>query len=382
MTELRLLDDGGTSRRVALEPGLVADRPEAPPRDRVAYAAAHVIPVPWAENVPGRPAEVDWEATLAFRHHVWSWGLGVADAMDTAQRNMGLDWQATRELIRRSAREASSVGGRLVAGITTDQLDPGRVSLSEVVTAYLEQLETVREAGAVPVMMASRHLAAAAEGPADYERVYGEVLERAGGPVVLHWLGEAFDAQLAGYFGVGAEAERTVARILEAHAGVVTGIKMSLLDAEAEIRMRRLLPPGVTMFTGDDFHYVELIAGDDRGHSNALLGAFAAFAPTAALALHALDRGEMAEYRRLLQPTEALARHVFAAPTQFYKTGIAFLSWLNGHQSSPAMVGGLQSARSIPHLSGIVERANAAGVLEAPELAAERWHRLLDVHGI
>jgi hypothetical protein len=380
---LRLLATDGSARAIEAGPPVSTTRPSGPPASRTAYAAAHVIPLAWAENVPGAPAAIDWDATLAFRRHVWSWGLGVADAMDTAQRNMGLDWGTTTELIRRSAREAAEVGGDLVVGVNTDHITEERIPLEQVVTAYLTQLEVAEEAGAGVVLMASRHLARAAAGPADYERVYREVLSRASTPVVLHWLGEAFDPHLAGYFGPDlATASDTVVRIIDEHTGRVRGIKMSLLDADAEIAVRRRLPAGATLFTGDDFHYVSLIEGDELGHSDALLGAFAAVAPSAALALAALDRGDVGEYRRILDPTEALARQIFAAPTPFYKTGVAFLSWLNGHQPAFAMVGGLHSARSLVHLSEIVRLADAAGALERPDLAAERWGALLDVNGL
>jgi hypothetical protein len=352
-------------------------RPGRPLRSRVAYAAAHVIPHAWADNTPGRPAELDWDATLAFRHHLWSWGLGVADAMDTAQRNMGLDWAATAELIRRSAAEARAVGGDLVVGVNTDHLADERVGLDEVVSAYLLQLEVAEDAGAGIVLMASRHLAAAAESAADYERVYREVLARAGAPVVLHWLGAAFDARLAGYFGT-ARPDETVLRIMEENAGKVRGIKMSLLDAGAERALRARLPGTQRMFTGDDFHYVSLISEG----SDALLGAFAAVAPAASAAIQALDAGDDPAYRLILEPTEALARHIFAEPTQFYKTGVAFLAWLNGHQPSFTMVGGLHSGRSIPHLAEILRLADAAGALEQPELASERWNALLELNGL
>jgi hypothetical protein len=383
VTTLRLLATDGGARAIEAGPPVSTTRPSGPPASRTAYAAAHVIPLAWAENVPGAPAAIDWDATLAFRRHVWSWGLGVADAMDTAQRNMGLDWAATTELIRRSAREAADVGGDLVVGVNTDHITEERIPLEQVVTAYLTQLEAAEEAGAGVVLMASRHLARAAAGPADYERVYREVLSRASTPVVLHWLGEAFDPHLAGYFGSDlATASDTVVRIIAENIDRVRGIKMSLLDADAEVAVRRRLPAGATLFTGDDFHYVSLIEGDELGHSDALLGAFAAVAPSAALALAALDRGDVDEYRRILDPTEALARQIFAAPTPFYKTGVAFLSWLNGHQPAFAMVGGLHSARSLVHLSEIVRLADAAGALERPDLAAERWGALLDVNGL
>lgn len=376
MTSVLLLDTAGSTRSHALRAAPAFARPHDPLRSRVAYAAAHVIPKPWADNTPGRPAEIDWDATLAFRRHVWSWGLGVADAMDTAQRNMGLDWAATAELIRRSAAEARAVGGDLVVGVNTDHLPDEHATLDEVVAAYLTQLEVAEEAGAGVVLMASRHLARAAESAADYERVYRDVLARAGAPVVLHWLGEAFDAQLAGYFGPA--PQDTVLRIMEENAAKVRGIKMSLLDAGAERALRARLPEGHRMFTGDDFHYVDLIAEG----SDALLGAFAAAAPSASAAIQALDEGDHEAYRLILQPTEALARQIFAAPTQFYKTGVAFLSWLNGHQPSFTMVGGLHSGRSLPHLSEIVRLADAAGCLEDPALAARRWSALLEVNGV
>jgi len=359
-------------------------RPAAPLRARTAYAAAHVIPLPWAENVPGAPAQLDWDATLGFRRYLWSWGLGVADAMDTAQRNMGLDPAATRELIARSAAEARAVGGALVVGVGTDHLDSPVAGLDEVIAAYLEQLGYVVEQGAGAVLMASRQLARVARSADDYRTVYDAVLSQVDGPVLLHWLGEQFDPALAGYWGSAdvATASRTVLDVIAGNPGKVAGVKMSLLDPAAEVALRRALPPGTALLTGDDYHYVDLIAGDDGGHSDALLGAFAAIAPAASAALQALDRGDSAEYRRVLGPTEALSRHIFAAPTPYYKTGVAFLAWLNGHQPAFAMVGGLHAARSLPHLSEIVRLADAAGALEEPDLAAHRWSALLATHGL
>ena len=381
---LALLNPDGTLSRAELNPAPSFVRPSAPLTSRVAYAAAHVVPRVAAENVPGAPADIDWDATLAFRHHVWSWGLGVADAMDTAQRNMGLDWAACAELIRRSAAEAASVGGALVVGVNTDHVVDPVISLDEVIAAYLEQLHVAEDAGADVVLMASRHLARAAESAADYERVYREVLSRAGRPVVLHWLGDAFDASLAGYFGSTdvPTASATVLRIIQENIQTVRGIKMSLLNAQSEIDVRRELPEGATLFTGDDFNYVSLIEGDELGHSDALLGAFAAVAPSASAAISALDEGNVERYREILAPTEALSRQIFAAPTQYYKTGVAFMSWLNGHQKSFSMVGGLHSARSLVHLSEIVRLANDANALENPELALERWHGMLAGNGI
>lgn len=384
MTAVATIDPADVVGRWELSDAPARSRPTAPLRSRVAYAAAHVVPRVAAENVPGAPADIDWEATLAFRHHLWSWGLGVADAMDTAQRNMGLDTKATRELIARSAAEARAVRGALVVGVNTDHVDEQVLSLQAVVDAYVEQLHFAEDHGAGTVLMASRHLARAASTAADYEHVYREVLARAGAPVVLHWLGPAFDPQLAGYFGSPdvPTCIDTVVRIMTDNVDRVRGIKMSLLDAGHEIALRSRLPQGTTMFTGDDYNYVGLIEGDGRRHSDALLGAFAALAPAASAAIQALDAADGAGYRRILGPTEPLARHVFAAPTYHYKTGVAFLSWLNGHQPAFSMVGGLQSARSLPHLSTLVRLADRAGALEAPDLAAARWNAHLALHGI
>jgi hypothetical protein len=388
MTHLTLLDATGALRTTDLLEATGYIKPTGPLRSRVAYAAAHVVPVTWADNTPGSPAEIDWDATLAFRRQVYSWGLGVADAMDTAQRNMGLDAAATRELIARSAAVAREEGGSVVVGVTPDHLEEPAASLSAIENAYLDQLHFTEEQGAGSVLMASRHLARAATDAEDYRRVYRRVLGAASVPVVLHWLGTAFDPSLAGYFGSAdwREAASVLLEIIAENVDSVAGVKMSLLDADAEIWVRERLPEGVRMFTGDDFNYVDLIGGDSvgagSGHSDALLGAFAAITPVASAAIQALDAGDAEGYRRILGPTEALSRQVFAAPTFYYKTGVAFLAWLNGHQSAFQMVGGLHSARSLPHLSRIVELANAAHALEQPELAAERWHGMLALAGL
>ncbi|WIM96353.1 dihydrodipicolinate synthase family protein [Actinoplanes oblitus] len=357
------------------------ENPKTPPSTRLAYAAAHVVADPAAPNAPGAPAVLDWAATLAFRHHLWSHGLGVAEAMDTAQRGMGLDYAATRELIRRSAAEAASVGGRIVAGVATDQLTPGAVPLDRIASAYREQLADVLTAGAVPVLMCSRHLAAAARDADDYLSVYRSLLELSDQPVVLHWLGTAFDPALEGYWGSSDvdKATETVLELINGNPAKVDGIKISLLDAEHEIRLRRRLPAGVRLYTGDDFNYPELIRGDDQGHSDALLGIFAAIAPAAAAAFAALDRGDLDEYDRIFAPTVPLSRHIFEKPTFYYKTGIVFLAWLAGHQSHFTMVGGLQSGRSVPHFARLIELADAAGLLPDPDLAAHRANRFFEV---
>ncbi|GAA4188226.1 dihydrodipicolinate synthase family protein [Microbacterium oryzae] len=399
MTEhFTLVGHGGRLGRVDLNAAGGYAKPAGTLRSRVAYAAAHVVPVAWGDNTPGQPAQIDWDATLGFRRAVYSWGLGVADAMDTAQRNMGLDAAAVRELISRSAEVAREEGGSVVVGVNTDHIDEHSISLDAVIDAYKEQLHFTEEQGAGPVLMASRHLARIATSATDYLRVYGAVLQSATSPVVLHWLGTAFDPELAGYFG-GADwetASQTLVRIIEENPGKVSGVKMSLLNAESEVAVRERLPEGVRMYTGDDFNYVGLIGGADvpaatqpkagpaatRTHSDALLGAFAAITPVASAAIQALDAGDPDEYLRILGPTEELSRQVFAAPTFYYKTGVAFLAWLNGHQPAFQMVGGLHSARSIPHLSRIVELANAANALEDPSLAAARWSDYLRLNGV
>ncbi|NJI60294.1 dihydrodipicolinate synthase family protein [Microbacterium oxydans] len=387
MSTLRLLRTTGETADASLNDSGAYTRPTVPLQSRVAYAAAHVVPKVHADNTPGQPADIDWDATLAFRRNVYSWGLGVADAMDTAQRNMGLDAAATRELIARSAEVAREEGGSVVVGVNTDHVAETHISLEQVIAAYLEQLHFTEEQGAGPVLMASRHLARVATDADDYRRVYREVLSRATAPVVLHWLGTAFDPELAGYFGADdwQTASAVLLDVIEENPGKVAGVKMSLLNAESEISVRERLPEGVRMFTGDDFNYVSLIGGDTvgdgAGHSDALLGAFAAITPVASAAIQALDAGDPEAYLRILGPTEELSRQVFAAPTFYYKTGVAFLAWLNGHQPAFQMVGGLHSARSLPHLSRIVELANASLALEQPDLARERWHGMLRLNG-
>ncbi|WP_430791903.1 dihydrodipicolinate synthase family protein [Actinoplanes sp. G11-F43] len=357
------------------------DKPAGPPSGRIAYAAAHVVADPRAENAPGAPAVLDWDETLAFRRHLWSHGLGVAEAMDTAQRGMGLDYAATKELIKRSAAEAAAVGGKIVAGVATDQLAPGTATLSEIRAAYEQQLADVLAAKAAPVLMCSRHLAAAARDADDYLAVYRDLLEKSDKPVVLHWLGTAFDPALEGYWGSSDvdKATETVLELINSDPAKVDGIKVSLLDADHEIGLRRRLPAGVRLYTGDDFNYPQLIRGDEQGYSDALLGIFAAIAPAAAAAFAALDRGDLDEYDRIFAPTVPLSRHIFTRPTFYYKTGIVFLAWLAGHQNHFTMVGGLQSGRSVPHFATLIELADTAGLLPDPELAAHRANRFFEV---
>ncbi|GAB2953655.1 dihydrodipicolinate synthase family protein [Streptomyces pseudoechinosporeus] len=354
----------------------------APFSSRTVFSAAHVVADPYADVSPDSPAAVDWDATLAFRRHLWSHGLGVAEAMDTAQRGMGLDWAGAAELIRRSAAEAKAVGGLIACGVGTDQMAAG--SLAEVRAAYEEQLALVEGTGAQAILMASRALAAVASGPEDYLEVYGHLLRQASEPVILHWLGPMFDPALEGYWGSSDldAATDTFLEVIAAHPDKVDGIKVSLLDAQREIDLRRRLPKGVRCYTGDDFNYPELIAGDDHGFSHALLGIFDPLGPLAAEAVRVLDTGDVKSFRELLDPTVELSRHLFQTPTRFYKTGVVFLAWLAGHQSHFTMVGGLQSARSLPHFARAYELADGLGLFPDPALAAARMKNLLSLYGV
>ncbi|GAB2446178.1 dihydrodipicolinate synthase family protein [Streptomyces incanus] len=354
----------------------------APFSSRTVFSAAHVVADPYADTTPDSPAAVDWDATLAFRRHLWSHGLGVAEAMDTAQRGMGLDWAGAAELIRRSAAEAKAVGGRIACGVGTDQLAAG--TLAQVRAAYEEQLALVEESGAQAILMASRALACAARSPEDYLEVYGHLLRQSAEPVILHWLGPMFDPALEGYWGSSDldAATDTFLEVIAAHPDKVDGIKVSLLDAGREVALRRRLPQGVRCYTGDDFHYPELIAGDEQGFSHALLGIFDPLGPLAAQAVRVLDTGDTEGFRALLDPTVELSRHLFRAPTRFYKTGVVFLAWLAGHQSHFAMVGGLQSARSLPHLARAYELADGLGLFPDPKLAEDRMRTLLHLYGV
>jgi hypothetical protein len=352
-------------------------RPPAQPlASRVAYAAGHVVADPLKEGV-------DWDATLAFRRHLWSYGLGVAEAMDTSQRGMGFYWDDAKELIRRSLAEAQSCGGLIACGAGTDHL-AGPATIDEIIEAYEEQCEWVERHGGRVILMASRALARAAKSRDDYAAVYARVLSQLKQPAILHWLGEMFDPQLAGYWGSRdvREAMDTCLCVIRDHASRLDGVKISLLDAQREIDMRRRLPAGVRMYTGDDFNYDTLILGDEQGHSDALLGIFDAIAPAASAAIQALDRGDTGEFARILEPTIPLSRHIFESPTYFYKTGVVFLAYLNGHQKHFRMIAAAESTRSISHLSKLLVLANRAGILADPEMACRRMTPLLQLAGI
>lgn len=386
MSELKLPKDDRSIEVYRLSGTPVAvEKRSAEDFNRVAFAAAHVVADPLADNDPWLTPAIDWDATLRFRHRLWDLGLGVAEAMDTAQRGMGLAWPQAQELISRSLKEAASREDALIAcGVGTDHLNGGNHDLNHIVDSYLEQLDFVQGEGGHVILMASRALAAAARSPDDYLKAYARVLSHADQKVVIHWLGEMFDPALEGYWGSGdhMQAMETCLAMIEENADKIDGIKISLLSKEKEIVMRRRLPAGVRMYTGDDFNYAELIAGDEKGHSDALLGIFDAIAPAASKALASLKRGADNEFFDILEPTVALSRHIFKAPTRFYKTGVVFLAYLNGLQDHFTMVGGQESTRSTQHFAELFRLADKANVLTEPDLATHRMKAFLAVRGI
>lgn len=382
---LRLPSADGTIVDYQVQGGFgYADKGE-PASSRMAFAAVHVVCDPMVDAYPGSPAAVDWDATMAFRHHVWSYGLGVAEAMDTAQRGMGLDWESAKELIRRTLRESKAVGGSTVCGVRTDQLDPdGTYSIDEVEKAYMTQCEFVESSGGQVVIMPSVQLRRAARSADDYRRVYSNVISQLERPCVVHWLGEVFDPALRGYWGSTDldESMDVVVDVIRACGERVWGLKLSLLDQRRELAMRPRLPAGVHMLTGDDFDYVTTMAGDGQTYSDALLGAFDAIAPAASQALLRLDVGDEEGFRAILEPTLPLSRHIFGAPTFYYKTGVVFLAYLNGHQRHFRMIGGLESGRSIVHLARLFVLADQANLLRDADLATARMAAVLAVSGI
>lgn len=374
--------DGGTE---VLTLRAAPPAPSGAPWNRTAFAAAHVVADPLADNDPWLDTALDWDRTLAFRQHLWSHGFGVAEAMDTAQRGMGLDWPTSLELIQRATAMAKADGHLIASGAGTDHLVAGPgTTIEDVIAAYEMQCEAVEAAGSQVILMASRALCAVAKGPEDYARVYGHILSGLQRPAILHWLGEMFDPALAGYWGSDDHmaAMDTCLTILTGNAAKVDGIKISLLSAEKEISMRRRLPSGVLMYTGDDFNYPELIKGDDQGHSHALLGIFDPVAGAAAKALGELAAGDTAAYHASFDPTVPLSRHIFKAPTRFYKTGVVFMAYLNGHQDHFTMVGGQESTRSTLHLAEIIRLANDAGLYTDPDRAARRAQAVLAARGV
>ena len=379
-TANRTLEPYTTGEPIVLPTG---DRPAF---NRIAYAAAHVVGDPLADADPWLDTAIDWDSTIAFRRYLWDLGLGVAEAMDTAQRGMGLDWNGARELIRRALEAARGHPGALIAcGVGTDHLAlRDGTSIDDVIRAYEEQIEAIEAMDGRIVLMASRALARIARSPDDYVRVYSRILGQVREPVIIHWLGEMFDPALEGYWGASDHmaAMETCLGIIGEHAARVDGVKISLLSKDKEIAMRRRLPSGVRMYTGDDFNYAELIAGDEEGYSDALLGIFDGIAPAASAGLARLAAGDLQGFHGALEPTVPLSRHIFKAPTRFYKTGLVFLAWLNGLQDHFVMLGGQESARSLLHLAELFRLADKARVLHDPELAAARMSKLLAVHGL
>jgi hypothetical protein len=383
--KVRLPKAGGTVYDYEVKGQFLYAYSGKPPRSRIPYAAVHVVADPLADTSPVSPAVIDWETTLAFRRHIWNYGLGVAEAMDTAQRGMGLDWEAAKELIKRSVAEAKAVGGKIVCGAQTDQLAPGSAkTLRDIEAAYEEQCGFVEAEGGQVVIMASRELARIARGPENYAQVYGKVLSQLKQPALIHWLGEVFDPALAGYWGhvdLDQAMDECLA-IIVAHKEKVEGLKLSLLDQQREISMRSRLPEGVHMFTGDDFDYPTTIAGDGQRYSDALLGAFDMIAPAASAAFTALDAGDKNSFESIFQPTLPLSRHAFGAPTFYYKTGVVFMAYLNGHQDHFRMVGGLESGRSAVHLAELFVLSDRAGLLRDAGLAVDRVRRVMALAGV
>ncbi len=387
MTNTLLLPDADGRLRDYRLTGTPLERPAEPPQfNRIAYAAAHVVSDPLRASDPWNRSAVDWDATMAFRHHLWGLGFKIAEAMDTSQRGMGLDWAGAQELIRRSLETARDVpGADLACGAGTDHLDPSDAkSLDDVIQAYETQIEFIEKHGGRTIMMASRALARIARSQDDYVRVYERILEQTKDKVVLHWLGEMFDPKLAGYWGASnfEDALNTVVAIIDANRSKVEGIKISLLDNAQEVLLRNRLPEGVLCFTGDDFNYAELIEGDTKRYSHALLGIFDAVASSASKALAALADDDISTFRSVIAPTVPLSRKIFEAPTQYYKAGVVFLAWLNGHQSHFTMLGGMQSARGVTHYADIFRLADQANVLDKPDLAVRRMQHFLCVHGL
>ena len=386
MAQIKLPDSTGALQNYTLT-GTPLEIKKGPKRfNRVAFAAAHIVVDPLKTAEPSASPVFDWEKTLAFRRHLIDLGFGIAEAMDTAQRGMGLDWPGALELIRQSLNSVKDRKDAVIfSGCGTEQLDPNEArSLDDVIAAYLGQLNAIQKLGGHIILMASRALARIARGPKDYETVYARVLAEAEHPVILHWLGDMFDPQLKGYWGTKefAATLETALNVIEANKSKVDGIKISLLDDQKEIVMRRRLPSSVKMYTGDDFNYPALIEGDAQGHSHALLGIFDPIAPAASLALEKLAQGDRVSYEKLLAPTVPLSRLIFRAPTQYYKTGVVFLAWLNGFQDHFIMAGGAQSMRSLNYFADILRLADRAGLLSDPDLACKRMRQLLALHGI
>jgi hypothetical protein len=375
--------DGLSRKTIEINGPLTLPTVSPAPISRTIYAAVHVVANPIEASASNVSATVDWDQTAKFRQHMWGLGLGVAEAMDTAQRGMGMDWESVKTLVSRTMKDAKVVGGLVVSGVATDQLPKGEHSLESIARAYTEQLDFTLSVGATPVLMCSRDLAATAKTAEDYLKIYSKLIEHSDQKVVLHWLGSMFDPLLAGYWGGAGfhDVKNTVLELINSYPEKIDGIKMSLLDEEYEIELREKLPAQVKMYTGDDFNYVRLIKGNGKSHSHGLLGAFAAISPFASAAIRALDEGDLEKYGEILGPTEALSREIFKAPTYYYKTGVVWLAYLSGMQDHFTMVAGLQSGRSIKDLCELYILANEIGLFANPDLALSRMKKTLDFAG-
>ena len=384
MTTIQLPDASGNLAAYALSGTPIPVRKPVNTFNRIVFSAAHVVANPYADIDVSSESAIDWERTMAYRRHLAGLGLGIAEAMDTAQRGMGLTWEQSLLLIQKTTEELSDFNVPIYSGCGTDQLRPGAAKdIGAVQAAYLKQLHAIQRIGGKVILMSSRALAQVARSPQDYLDVYRKVLNECNHKVVLHWLGDMFDPTLAGYWGHSSlDAAMEVAlEVIHESPSKIDGIKISLLDKQREIDMRRRLPAGVKMYTGDDFNYPELIAGDEQGFSHALLGIFDAIAPAASVALDQLAAGNRQGFLDTLEPTVALSRRIFGAPTRFYKTGVVFLAYLNGHQDHMVMLAGHQAMRPLPYFVDIFKMAEAAGLLRDPDFACARMKAWLAVHG-
>jgi hypothetical protein len=376
----------GTLENYALKGDPLGTAPAGASFNRIAYSAAHVVADPLRSGEVNQPAALDWARTIEYRRYLIGQGLGIAEAMDTAQRGMGLTWDTALELVQRTMQETRDLPDALIAsGCGTDHLPAHQAtSCDDVVRAYALQIEAIQRTGSRVILMASRALARVARHRDDYLRVYREVLAMCETPVILHWLGDMFDPELKGYWGSDNldDAADACLAVIGENAHKIDGIKISLLDDAREIAFRRRLPEGVKMYTGDDFNYPSLIEGDEYGYSHALLGIFDAIAPAASQALAALAVGDIARYALLLEPTVALSRHIFRAPTQYYKTGIVFLAYLNGFQPHFFMLGGHHGMRAPLYLADVFRLADKARLLRDPNLAIERTRLVMQTFGL
>lgn len=382
---LRLPETGGGMRTHVMREPAVFEKHPRPFTSRTVLAAPHVVADVRAEYTPGVAPPVDWESTMAFRRHLWSYGIGVAEGMDTSERGVGgLMWPQAQELIALGIEEAAAAGGAIVCGAGTDQISSAQPSLEHVIDAYLEQTSYIEGRGGATVIRASHALVAAAKSDEDYLKVYGTVLASLERPAIVHWLGTVFDPTLAGYWGHDdvRAAMRVVLEMAHSNVDSLRGIKFSLLDDELESEFRRLVPPSVQVFTGDDYGYTQLLLGDSEHHSHGLLGVLDPIAPIASAAFAALDQGDESSFTETMDATIPFAVKMFEPPAASYKVGVVFTAWLSGHQEHFRMVTGREGMRSLQHLTDLFVLADALGLYPDPELAAHRMRILLAMGGV